>query len=107
MLQREKSIGSGLSKSQDGVGSLDGVHPVSSVPPPSVGLDESGGLKEHRSPPPPPDAGMYAPQQVTAEQLMFGNESEGAKGGKKKSSKQRFAERQVRLAAFDLHLEGY
>lgn len=99
MMSRGQTIGNGMSRSQDGIHDLEGVNHINSVPPPSVGLEDQK-LAGHRPPPPPPVAsppppsgGMYAPQQVTAERLMYGDESAGK--GKKKSSKQRFAERQV------------
>lgn len=93
MMEREKSIGSGHHRVEDGVGSL-GSSPANSMPPPPAG--GSNGAPGYMSPPPPPQAssgGMYPAQQVTADELMYGNGP--GNGGKKKSSKQKFAERQV------------
>lgn len=83
MLDREKSIGSGTHRAQDGV--LDLAY---------EGGASGAGMGSVPPPPPPAGGGMYAPQQMTAEALMFGDEGGGG-GGKKKSSKQRHAERQV------------
>jgi hypothetical protein len=94
MMEREKSIGSGTHKMEDNVGSL-GSSPATSMlpPPPPGGLNGATG---HRSPPPPPPkgGGMYPVQRMTADELIYGDGPNT--GGKKKSSKQKFAERQVR-----------
>lgn len=104
MMDRERSIGSGMNHVRDGVDLSPGGASTGSVPPPPPPKLGSGhDLNGHRPPPPPPPhaAAMVPPQQMTAEQLMFGNGGNGGGGGggggggKKKSSKQRFAERQV------------
>ena len=78
---------------------------ISPLPPPAIPGGSSGYLP---SPPPPPAMGSGGPipQQMTAEQLMFGDGGGAANGngvandlgggGGKKSSKQLFEERQVR-----------
>lgn len=90
MASRQNSIGSGHHREEDGVPDLS-----------SLNLG-NGGTNGHRSsfsslPPPPPPKQAAAPTQVTADQLAYGKEDSGGFGfkGKKKSSKQRFAERQV------------
>jgi len=108
MIERGQTIGTGDHRAQNGLNDLgpSGSSSVPPPPPPATGtslppLGKGHDLDGHRPPPPPPTAGMYAPQQVTAEQLMFGDGGDGAsgaRGGKKKSSKQRFAERQVSAA---------
>lgn len=122
MAERQGSIGSGLHREQDGVGDLSSLslddrasstgasasasasqsqsalHSSSHVSVQSAGSGTHHVSPNHRPAPPPPvpagGGGMYgARQAMTAEGLMYGGE--GKK--KKKSSKQRFEERQVSL----------
>jgi hypothetical protein len=85
MESREEMIGNGVHRQEDGLGKLAGM----------------GGMMEGQeggvlSPRPQVHAQHVAPQQMTAEELMFGDaDGVAGKGGMKKSSKQRFEERQV------------
>lgn len=100
MASRQNSIGSGHHRENDGVPDLS-----------SLNLGNGAGTNGHRGsfsdlPPPPPPKQAGAPTQVTADQLAYGKEDSGGFGfkGKKKSSKQRFAERQVGVRT--LSVEG-
>ena len=105
MMDREKSIGSGMHRMQDGVDSL-GSSPANSMPPPPPGgFNGALGYMSPPPPPPPKGGGMYPAQQMTADELMYG-EGPNSRGGKKKSSKQKFAERQVSGSA-PLLVEGW
>ena len=91
MEERREFIGNGGGRTTDGVGELS----TSPVPIPVMAP-----LGESVAAPPVLDHGSGAiqapaPQQLTAEELMFVDGGGGGEGGKKKSSKQRFDERQV------------
>jgi len=95
MESREEMIGNGVHRQEDGLGKL-AVSPGAMPMPRGMGGMMEGQEGGVLSPRPQVHAQHVAPQQMTAEELMFGDaDGVAGKGGMKKSSKQRFEERQV------------
>ena len=122
MRQREQVIGNGMHGAEHGVGHIvanPGNVRASNVPPP-VGISTilNANLEDGSTVPPAPLVGVVNGQQgalhqpvpqvplsgvppptseqMDPEHLLYGNESSHVQGGQRKSSKQKFEERQVR-----------